>query len=301
MERRFVIKPEGSPDFPGMMFVTLKALKKLGGSARNQELDEAVVELEGVSEEEQSFMMSGKNSSQPRLNYYLAWARTYLKKADLIENSQRAVWSLTDRGKEHQSLKKLTNLYDSTEKERSKKRRAAQQSQSDPTQNDQPFDAPDEEAATDENWREKLLSVLRAMDPSAFERLSQKLLREAGFIKVEVRGKSGDGGIDGVGVLRMNLVSFQVFFQCKRYKGSVSSGEIRDFRGAMIGRADKGLFITTGTFTAQARSEATRDGASTIDLIDGEAFCDLLKANNLGVATEMIERVSINEAWFGAV
>lgn len=142
---------------------------------------------------------------------------------------------------------------------------------------------------------------MKAMDPAAFERLAQRLLREAGFVKVEVRGKSGDGGIDGVGVLRVNLVSFQVYFQCKRYKGSVGSNEIRDFRGALEGRADKGLFITTGHFTSQASEEATRDGAKAIDLIDGERLCELLKSNRLGVQTEMVERVTIDAQWFDGV
>lgn len=113
-----------------------------------------------------------------------------------------------------------------------------------------------------------------------------------------MRGKSGDGGIDGVGVLRVNLVSFQVYFQCKRWKGSVGSKEIRDFRGALQGRADKGLFITTGHFTSQASDEATRDGAIAIDLIDGDRLCELLKENRLGVATEMIEQISIQPDWF---
>ena len=139
------------------------------------------------------------------------------------------------------------------------------------------------------------------MSPGAFERLSQRLLREAGFTKVEVRGTSGDGGIDGVGVLRVNLVSFQVYFQCKRWKGSVSSKEIRDFRGALQGRADKGLFITTGHFSSQASEEATRDGAIAIDLIDGDRLCDLLKEHRLGVETEMIESVLIESPWFESI
>tara|TARA_R110002095_G_scaffold89502_1_gene78079 strand:- start:504 stop:1019 length:516 start_codon:yes stop_codon:yes gene_type:complete len=156
----------------------------------------------------------------------------------------------------------------------------------------------DDLATTEVDWRQQLLEVLKAMDPAAFERLAQRLLREAGFTKVEVRGKTGDGGIDGVGVLRVNLVSFQVFFQCKRWKGSVGASEIRDFRGAMMGRADKGLFITTGSFTAQASDEATRDGATAIDLIDGDRLCNLLKDNQLGVSTEMIESVLIDSSWF---
>ena len=150
-------------------------------------------------------------------------------------------------------------------------------------------------------WKPSLLSVLGSMPPHAFERLAQRLLREAGFTRVEVRGKSGDGGIDGVGVLRVNLVSFQIYFQCKRWKGSVGSKEIRDFRGALQGRADKGLFITTGHFTSQASDEATRDGAIAIDLIDGDRLCDLLKENSLGVRTEIIEQVRIDANWFGGI
>ena len=140
-----------------------------------------------------------------------------------------------------------------------------------------------------------------AMQPDAFERLAQRLLREAGFVRVEVRGKSGDGGIDGVGVLRVNLVSFQVYFQCKRWQGSVGSREIRDFRGALQGRADKGLFVTTGTFTSQAADEATRDGAIAIDLIDGNRLCELLKQYNLGVETTLIEYVSVSPEWFSSI
>lgn len=131
------------------------------------------------------------------------------------------------------------------------------------------------------------------MDPSAFERLAQRLLRESDFVKVEVTGKSGDGGIDGSGVLRIGLISFQVLFQCKRYAGSVPSGTVRDFRGAMQGRADKGLIITTGTFTADARKEATRDGAPAIDLIDGEALCQLLKDKRLGVRVREVVREEV--------
>jgi len=145
------------------------------------------------------------------------------------------------------------------------------------------------------------LVVLCTMSPDAFERLSQRLLRETGFTRVDVRGKSGDGGIDGVGVLRVNLISFQIYFQCKRWKGGVGAKEIREFRGALQGAADKGLFITTGHFTSQASDEAARAGAFAIDLIDGDRLCDLLKEHRLGVETEMIERVRIQSDWFEGI
>ena len=152
---------------------------------------------------------------------------------------------------------------------------------------------------------EESFSLVRAAAAlwAGVERLCHRLLRESGFVKVEVTGKSGDGGIDGVGVLRLNLISFQVLFQCKRHAGSVSSPTVRDFRGAMQGRADKGLIITTGTFTADARREATRDGAPAIDLIDGEMLCLLLKERGLGVAVRevRVEEVAIEPGFFAEI
>ncbi|NQW26236.1 MAG: restriction endonuclease, partial [Cryomorphaceae bacterium] len=150
-------------------------------------------------------------------------------------------------------------------------------------------------------WREQLLAVLLKMDPSAFERLTQRLLRESGFIQVEVTGRSGDGGIDGKGIMRLGgLLSFHVIFQCKRYKGAVTVGHVRDFRGAMVGRADKGLLITTGNFTKDAMREATRDGAPAIDLIDGDLLIEKLKELDLGVKTDRveIEKVTVDRDWF---
>jgi restriction system protein len=156
-------------------------------------------------------------------------------------------------------------------------------------------------AAAELDWTERLLQCLGTMDPAAFERLCQRILRESGFTRVEVTGKSGDGGIDGIGVLRVNLVSFNVLFQCKRWKGSVGAAVIRDFRGAMVGRADKGFVMTTSTFTADANREAARDGAPSIDLFDGEALCKLLKELKLGVKIRLVEEIEIDPAFFLAV
>jgi len=139
-------------------------------------------------------------------------------------------------------------------------------------------------------------ACLSACLPDSFERLARRLLREAGFVSATVTGKSGDGGIDGIGVYRLSLVSFPVFFQCKRYRGSVGAGAIRDFRGAMSGRGDKGLLITTGSFTADAKQEATRDGAPPVDLIDGERLCDLLKEHKLGVRTLVRQVEDVEES-----
>jgi len=298
MKRRFEIDAESLPDLPGMMLVTVEALKELGGSATIQELDEKVIELEGVTEAEQAFTMP-RDENRTRVSYYLAWARTYLKRGDALVNSSRGVWALTEGGAAITKIEQTRAIHEQVtqeERERARaKRKAVKPSDYEPAK--EPENGPDD----DMDWKSALLDVLGAMAPDAFERLAQRLMRESGFTKVEVRGKSGDGGIDGVGVLRVNLVSFQVYFQCKRWKGSVGSKEIRDFRGALQGRADKGLFITTGHFTSQATDEATRDGAIAIDLIDGDRLCDLLKERSLGVQTEMIEKVSIQSDWFDGI
>jgi restriction system protein len=301
--RTFKIEAEGFPDMPAMMLSTVQALKAIGGSASIQELDEKVAEVEGVTEVEQQYMMPGADT-RPRMNYYLAWARTYLRRGGALENSSRGIWALTEFGSSIASRDQTLKIYDTIQQEERDKARAKRDVEKrrdgklsvSPATPNLPFEA--EGPPERKGWKPELLEILKAMEPSAFERLAQRLLREAGFTKVEVRGKSGDGGIDGVGVLRVNLVSFQVFFQCKRWKGSVGASEIRDFRGAMMGRADKGLFITTGTFTSQASDEATRDGATAIDLIDGDRLCDLLKENRLGVVTEMVENVLLDRSWY---
>lgn len=305
MGRRFTIDAESLPDLTGMMLAVLDALRAIGSSASIDELDEKVIEQEKLTEEEQSFVMKG-DENRTRANYYLAWARTYLKRGGAVENSRRGIWSLTDKGNEIKTYTEARVIYDQVqaeERERARVKRLAAKRGVSSVQEEEGFELEPSgrelEVASD--WRATLLNELRGMSADGFERLAQRVLREAGFTKVEVRGKSGDGGIDGVGVLRVNLVTFQFYFQCKKWKGSVGAKEIRDFRGAMQGRADKGLFITTGHFTAQASDEATRDGATAIDLIDGLRLCELLKELRLGVQTEMVEAVRIEAEWFKSI
>lgn len=297
--RRFELNEDAFPHLPMLMLIILDALRNLGGSATIHELVDHVIEVEGITEAEQGYLMP--NGRDRRLNYYLSWARTYLKRGDAVENSARGVWALTETGEKIVDLSGVEAIHatvNAEERQRAKEKRDAAKAAKTDVQPDDTLSEPEfqsEEAV--EGWRDELLNVLMKMDPYGFERLAQRLLREAGFVKVEVRGKTGDGGIDGVGILRVNLVSFQVYFQCKRWANSIGSKEIRDFRGALQGRADKGLFITTSSFTKQASDEATRDGAIAIDLIDGQRLCELLKEYELGVKTETVERVTILGHW----
>ncbi len=156
-------------------------------------------------------------------------------------------------------------------------------------------DIPDEEEPKDHSAA--LLEVIKSLPPGGFERLTQRLLRESGFQQVTVTGKSGDGGIDGIGTLKVNpFVSFNVLFQCKRYQGAVTPSQVRDFRGAMQGRADKGLIITTGTFTLEAKKEARRDGVPPIELVDGEALVEMFEQHELGLVPK--RSYDIDEIFF---
>lgn len=283
------------PSYDELINPTLHALHTLGGSASIQELAEQVVEdLQPIPEVAQE--LHGE-STQTELEYRLAWARTYLKKFGLITNSGRGVWALTSDGSAVTTVepRDVVRFVQQQQRERThtlpdQPRRAEPRGE---------IDEADEETA---GWRERLLQILLRMDPSAFERLCQRLLRESGFIEVEVTGRSGDGGIDGHGIIRVaGLISFTVLFQSKRYRDNIGPSVVRDFRGAMIGRADKGLLITTGGFTREARLEATRDGAPPIDLISGDLLIDKLKDLKLGVRTRMVEVIELDEPWFGSL
>lgn len=277
------------PTYDSLLEPTIRALQALGGSGTIQEICDKVCELEGYSEQQSVLHKQGPRNE---ISYRLAWSRTYLKNYGAVENSGRGLWSLTEKGRSLQVIDKKEINAASKTKSLSK----SQQDLDLTEEVDPSLDLPI--PVESDLWNEKLLAILQKIPPNAFERLCQRVLRGSGFIKVQVTGKKGDGGIDGIGVLRIALLSFQVFFQCKRYTGSVGPGEIRDFRGAMVGRTNKGLFITTGTFTSEAKKEATRDGAPALDLIDGVQLCTILKDLKLGIETKTIEAVQINEHWF---
>ncbi len=211
--------------FDKLMLPIMKALVNLGGSGSIDEIYEKVVELEKFDEKMLAILHNPEKSSQTEIGYRLAWARTYLKKAGYLDNSSRGVWALTDKMKQASEIdsREIVNFV------RSMERKNIQGNTDSYNFVLSVDDSPEEILA----WREKLHHVLiEKMSPDAFERLTQRLLRESGFIHVEVTGRTGDGGIDGKGIARINgLMSFHIAFQCKKYKGSVGVPEIRDFRG----------------------------------------------------------------------
>ena len=270
------VKREEGAQFVRYFGPLLDALRGLGGSAKP---DEAVDRVAADLAIPDKILDETLSSGSSRFRNQVAWARFYLVREGLIDSSKRGVWSLTELGlkthlshdKARQLFLKWVKIFQEQRKEKEKNEPIAEQ-------------VAEGTGAVSNDYRQEVLELLLALPPAGFERLSQRLLREAGFTQVIVTGQSGDGGIDGYGVLQVNpLVSFKVLFQCKRYAKSVAPSQIRDFRGAMSGRADKGIVITTGTFTAEARREATRDGAPPIELIDGEKLIDLLEKFELGL------------------
>lgn len=290
-----------TPKYYEFMNPTLQALREGGGTLTNEEIVTAVVTLMRLPDDVLERTQHGHNLSE--VEYRIAWAKSYLKQAGYLTQSERGVWALTAQGKDTPRINERA-IVTANRKAYVARRKAKALS---PPLQDVPEETVQETSAAEDiaeelSWKQQVLDVLLALSPEAFERLSQRLLRESGFTQVEVTGRSGDGGIDGKGVLRLGgLINFQVVFQSKRYAGTVSAGIVRDFRGAMIGRADKGLIISTGTFSRDARAEAIRDGAPAIDLVDGQELAELLKKYTLGVKTVMVEQVEVDAGWFQGI
>lgn len=264
------------PNFVQYFGPLLNALREIGGSAKPDEAIDRVAQDLNVPDR---ILDETLPSGGGRFRNRVAWARFYLTREGLLDSSKRGVWSLTEEGRQTTlSHEQAYSIFRKWSKVFQEDRRRREQ---EPTPAESPA-ASDDAVLTD--YREEVLALMLKLPPSGFERLAQRMLREAGFVQVLVTGKSGDGGIDGVGTLQVNpLVSFKVLFQCKRYLNSISPSQVRDFRGAMAGRADKGIIITTGTFTAEARREASRDGVPPIELIDGDKLVGMLEKLELGL------------------
>lgn len=291
-------KEHSVPSYGDLISPTFIVLKKLGGSGKNDEILSHIIADLSLSDEIVDYPHLG-SSNQSELQYQLAWARTYLKNFGVIQNSSRSVWSITPKyaGVDSVDGKAIVSFI----KKNAEKRKPIDSNSvtsdltlpedSDPENNEIEF--PEEVKP----WRTQLAEVLYKMEPFAFERLSQRLLRECGFTHVEVTKKTGDGGIDGTGKLRINgIFSFNVAFQCKRYKGLVSASDIRDFRGSLTTDIEKGVLITTGTFSKAASEEASNPGKQQIDLIDGEEF--ITKLAEYGIGVREVKIYEIDEDFF---
>lgn len=267
----------------------LDCLRAVGGSAKPKEVSAWIQrELKLPPEITEATIKSGAN----RFHNQVQWARQYLVWQGLLDDSKRGVWTLTPLGwqahLDHAAAREIflgrVKIYQAGRKNAVP---AVGGSDGD-TQESLPLD---------EAQDQTLLEVLKSLPPYGFELLCERLLREHGFEDVQVTQKSRDGGIDGYGVLRLSpFVSVKVAFQAKRYKDVVSRAAVGEFRNALLGRAEKGVFITTGRFTFDAETEAVRDGVVPIELVDGERLVGLFEEAKLGVKPKQI--FEIDHAFF---
>lgn len=268
-------------------------IKSLGGSATNEEIVNGIIKLLNLSSKAID-EPHGSTSGQTELEYQINWAKTYLKYFGAIENSGRKVWSITSK---FSNVSKVTNEEVRKFINETRTKNQPKDEKENHKEDDNKEIVEETEEIVEEEWKEQLSEILHNINPYGFERLTKRILRESGFNEVNVTSKSGDGGIDGFGKFKINgILSFTVAFQCKRYKGSVSAQQIRDFRGSLSTDVEKGIFITTGTFTKKAKEEASQPGKKQIELIDGDSLMDRLA--ELGLGLTEVKTYKVNKEFF---
>lgn len=266
------------PEFLRYCSPIIEVLREIGGSGTASEVTDLVIEKLAIPIEEQQEMIK---SGASRVKNRIAWARFYLSKAGFLDSSQRGVWNLTGKGiKSEMTEEVVLDLFKDVQRNFARLPTKKRETKNKPIA----FNENDEEMLEYVDHKTRLLNILKELPPGGFERICQRLLRESGFQQVVVTGRSSDGGIDGHGILQVNpFVTFSVLFQCKRYQGAVTPSQVRDFRGAMMGRTDKGIIITTGVFTTEATKEARRDGVPPIELVDGEKLIEMFELLEMGL------------------
>lgn len=280
------------PNYATLIEATFTALKQLGGSGRNDEINKKVYEILHVPINVLEILHTGRNSFS-EIDYRLAWARTLLKNSGAIINSSRSVWVISP---EYANVENVCG----TEIERNRNLSSISGTPKSVVDFENNAEMPIDMPSEIKSWRQRVYDILMGMDPFAFERLTQRLLRECGFTDVVVTKRSGDGGIDGYGKLKINgVIGFNIAFQCKRYQGTVGAPEIRDFRGSLTRNIEKGLFVTTGTYSNAAKEEAANIGKQQIDLIDGEEFIEMLAEYSIGL--KEIKDYEVDEDYFSKI
>jgi restriction system protein len=259
----------------------LDALRELGGSGSPMEVSSTIAKNLNISDEKLNETIK---SGALKFHNQVCWARQYLVWEGYIDSSVRGIWKLTEKGEnkkitEDEARKIFLKWVEINAINRRRKEEKNLEKEVDEEEID-------DDSSISVDYKQQILDYLRKMTPKNFERFCLYLLRVNHFENLQLTGKSHDEGIDGVAVLRINpFVSFKVLFQAKRYKdgNNVSRDQIGDFRNAMIGRADKGIFITTSKFTQEAIKEANRDGAPQVELVDSDKLIKMIEISQLGL------------------
>lgn len=286
-------KQRSGPTFVQWFGPLLDALRELGGSATPKEAVDAVGRICKVPQSQREEVLK---TGMERFANQVYWARQYLVWAGLIQKERRGVWTLTPQGTAtHLSAEQSLEIFLREQQKHTKARKT--KSPEGTAKADIAVEPEDSEQSDEDQEFERFIAVLQSLSASGFERLCLRLLRVAGFDRLEVTGRANDGGVDGVGVLQVNdLVSFNVVFQCKKWVAPVPPKEIRDLRGAMAGRADKAIFLTTSHFSQNAKDEAIRPGADPVELVDGEKLYEMFRKYELGLRPRTV--YDIDSAFF---
>jgi restriction system protein len=279
------------PQFLQYVIPILNILQANGGAGNSSSVIDQVVEDLNITEDE---LAETTSNGQSRVRNQIQWARFYLFKGGLIDNSQRGIWRLTKEGlevkyTESDVYKMFKSVQESVGKSKTSK---------EVKENKAAFE---DSSTEDEEHTGELLNIIKNLSAAGFEKLCKRLLTEIGIHGIVITGGAGDQGIDGMGLVKLNdVVSLNIVFQCKRYKDSVVPHHVRDFRGAMQGRGEKGLIITTGRFTKESKNEANRDGVTPIELIDGERLVELFEKYQLGLKPVTVYEID-NEFFKGFI
>lgn len=268
-----------APDAVAYIPRILAALRQMDGIAKAAAVKEAVVAT--MAEQHVRVDETQLQSGQTKYLNDMQWARMYLVNAELLEPvavAGHGVWKLTDKGWQVRlDAQTALDIYNATAKKTKKV--------TDTTP------APDDDGQPEliQSWEAQLKNILTSLPHEGFERLCAQIMTKNGLHATKVTGQSGDGGIDGEGLMALDksgLVSVRVAWQCKRFKeGPIRAGMIRDFRGALDHATNHGIVFATCAFTADAVQDAAMPGKKLIRLVDLKALIDMLGEMELGVKT----------------
>jgi restriction system protein len=270
------------PDSTRYIPLVIEALRSVNGLAKASAVKQWIAE--SLTAKGESVPDTILTSGAQKFANDIQWARMYLVNAGLVEPMKTAGygnWKLTREGwSVPLDEASVVAIYGATA--------LKGKSQTNDTQEAPPEDPQQESLPGTESWEFVLKKILTTLPDKGFERLCAAIMTNNGLLATKVTGQTGDGGVDGEGMLAIDdygLIKAPVAWQCKRFNGSnnVGSKEVRDFRGAIDGRAKYGLIFTTSSFTPSAEAEARRPGATPVELVGLDRLIDLMRNKKLGV------------------
>jgi restriction system protein len=288
------------PTYRELIYPTLRAVASLGGSAQGSEITDALTELLEATPEQLAVTYEGRPKSV--LIDRMEWARSYAKLGGALDSPRRGLFVLTNLGKsilslpEEEGRAQVAQLDRDVRAARRRGPRGVNGDRPDADETGIGATPADGSAGEDTAWKEAVLARLHRLSPAGFEEFTLYLLRTFGLELTRVGG-SGDEGIDGIGLAPISAVlSSRVAVQAKRYDPAATIG--RDVvalfqRDAAAVGAERAVLVTLARFSPAARKAATVT-TPTVDLIDGDKLCELMRDQEIGLRIVL----QVNEGWF---